>query len=151
MGIDERLLEDMKSAMKSGKSERLSVIRMARAALQDAKIAKRDDFTEEDALEVLGREVKKRREAAEEYRKLGKEDRAAAEEKEGEILGAYLPEQLTDAEIEELVSGVNEEVGAQSPRELGKVMGAVMPQVKGKAQGREVSAVVSELLKSMNG
>ena len=146
MGVAERLLEDMKSAMKAGESDRLSVIRMARAALQDAEIARRGDLAEEDALEVLSREVKSRRDVAEEYRKLGKEDRAAAEEKEAEILGTYLPEQLTDAEIEELVRGVIEEVGAQSSGDLGKVMGAVMPKVKGRADGRRVNEIALGLL-----
>ncbi len=146
MGIAEQLLEDMKSAMKAGESERVSIIRMARAALQEARIAKRRELSEEEAVEVLAREAKKCREAAEEYRRLGQQERAVAEEAEARALAAYLPQQLSDAEIEEVVRAAIEELGAQSTRELGKVMGVVMSKLRGRADGKTVNQIARSLL-----
>ncbi len=119
---------------------------MARAALQEARIAKRRELSEEEAVEVLAREAKKCREAAEEYRRLGQQGRAAAEEAEAQALAAYLPQQLSDAEIEEVVRAAIEELGAQSTRELGKVMGMVMPKLKGRADGERVNRIARSLL-----
>ena len=146
MSLKERINDDMKAAMKAGDAERLSVIRMARAAVQNARIAKRRDLSEEETLEVIGREVNKRRQAAQEYRRLAQESRAAAEDREADILEAYLPRQLAEAEIEDAVRAAMAEVGAQGLKDLGRVMAAVMPRVKGRADGKRVNETARRLL-----
>jgi uncharacterized protein len=97
---------------------------------------------------VLQRERKRRLEAAEAYRDGGRDDQAAAEEREAEIISSYMPEQLSDDELAAIVGDAVAESGASSPNEMGKVMGLVMPKVKGRADGRRVSAAVKERLTS---
>jgi uncharacterized protein len=127
--------------MKAGERQRVAALRLLTSALQqEAKLGTEDEVT------VLQRERKKRLEAAEAFRKGGSEDRAAAEEAESELIEAYLPEQLSDQELGELVSAAIEEAGASGPREMGKVMSLVMPRVQGRADGKRVSGAVREHL-----
>ena len=127
--------------MKAGERDRVGALRLIASALQhEAKLGT------EDEIGVLQRERKKRLEAAEAFRKGGSEDRAAAEEAESELIEAYLPEQLSDEELGELVVAAIEEAGASEPREMGKVMSLVMPRVQGRADGRRVSGAVRERL-----
>ncbi len=127
--------------MKAGERERVGALRLIASALQqEAKLGT------EDEIGVLQRERKKRLEAAEAFRKGGSEDRAAAEEAESELIEAYLPEQLSDEELGELVGAAIEEAGASEPRETGKVMSLVMPRVQGRADGKRVSGAVRERL-----
>lgn len=127
--------------MKAGERERVGALRLIASALQqEAKLGT------EDEIGVLQRERKKRLEAAEAFRKGGSEDRAAAEEAESELIEAYLPEQLSDEELGELVGAAIEEAGASEPREMGKVMSLVMPRVQGRADGKRVSGAVRERL-----
>jgi len=109
---------------------------VANALLQEAKLGT------EDEMGVLQRERKKRLEAAEAFRRGGREDRAAAEESEAELIDVYLPDQLSDAELVELVNAAIEEAGASGPSEMGKVMSLVMPRVQGRADGKRVSGAV---------
>jgi uncharacterized protein YqeY len=141
MSILEQVQADTRDAMKAGDRDRVAVLRMVASALQqDAKLG------EDDELAVLRRERKKRLEAAEAFRKGGSEDRAAAEESEAKLIEAYLPEQLSDDELDRLVSGAIEEAGASEPGEMGKVMSLVMSRVQGRADGKRVSTVVRERL-----
>jgi uncharacterized protein len=127
--------------MKAGERDRVSALRLLASALQqEAKLGT------EDEVSVLQRERKKRLEAAEAFRKGGSEDRAVAEEAESELIEAYLPEQLSDEELGELVSAAIEEAGATEPREMGKVMSLVMPRVQGRADGKRVSGAVRDRL-----
>jgi uncharacterized protein len=127
--------------MKAGERQRVAALRLLASALQqEAKLGT------EDEVSVLQRERKKRLEAAEAFRKGGSEDRAAAEEAESELIEVYLPEQLSDQELGELVSAAIEEAGASGPREMGKVMSLVMPRVQGRADGKRVSGAVRERL-----
>ena len=127
--------------MKAGERDRVGALRLIASALQhEAKLGTEDETA------VLQRERKKRLEAAEAFRKGGSEDRAAAEEAESELIEAYLPEQLSDEELGELVSAAIEEAGASEPREMGKVMSLVMPRVQGRADGKRVSGAVRERL-----
>jgi uncharacterized protein YqeY len=129
--------------MKAGERDRVGALRMlANALQQEAKLGA------DDEIGVLQRERKKRLEAAEAFRKGGNEDRAAAEEAESELIEAYLPEQLSDDELGELVSAAIEEAGASEAREMGKVMSLVMPRVQGRADGKRVSGAVRERLQS---
>ena len=137
----ERLQDDVKAAMKAGERERVHALRLVVSELQ--KAAKEGG---EDEVAVLQRERKRRLEAAEAYRDGGRADQAAAEEREAEIISAYMPAQVSDEELGAIVGDAVAESGASSPKELGKVMSLVMPKVKGRADGQRVSAMVREKL-----
>jgi uncharacterized protein YqeY len=141
MSILERVQADTREAMKAGERDRVGALRMLASALQqDAKLG------DDDAVAVLHRERKRRLEAAEAFRKGGSEDRAAAEESEAALIETYLPAQLSEQELEELVAGAIEESGAAGPKEMGKVMSVLMPRVRGRADGKRVSAIARQRL-----
>jgi uncharacterized protein YqeY len=128
--------------MKAGERDRVGALRMlANALQQDAKHGQGDEIA------ALQRERKKRLEAADAFRKGGSDDRAATEQAESELIEAYLPEQLSDEELSELVGEAIEEAGASEPGEMGKVMSLVMPRVQGRADGKRVSGAVQERLR----
>src|SRR5215210_4307667 len=141
MALIDHVQADVKTALKAGERERVHALRLIASELQ--KAAKEGG---EDEVAVLQRERKRRLEAAEAYRDGGREDSAAAEEREAEIIGSYLPEQISDEELGAIVGDAVAESGASSPQEMGKVMSLVMPKVKGRADGKRVSAVVKEKL-----
>ena len=150
MTLKDRLVEDMKVAMKAkeeGKA-RLSVIRMARAAIKYAEIEKKQELNDEQTIEVLARELKKLRDSAEEFKKANRPESVISLEEEISILMDYLPQQLSEGEIRQLVQEVITAVGAQGPKDLGKVMGALTPKTKGRADGKLVNQIVRELLGS---
>ncbi|MEA2495494.1 MAG: uncharacterized protein QOJ29_3405 [Thermoleophilaceae bacterium] len=132
----------MTVSLKAGDRERANALRLIVNELQ--KAAKAGDS---DEVAVLQRERKRRLEAAEAYRDAERADLADAEEREASIIEGYMPEQISDEELRAIVGDVVASSGASSPQEMGKVMSAVMPQVKGRADGKRVSAVVQELLK----
>jgi hypothetical protein len=146
VSLTERLQADMKNAMREGDAHRRDTLRMAIAAAQNAAKDKRAPLTDEEALEVIGREVKKRRESVAAYQAAGREDLAAKELAEIDILTPYLPEQLGEDEIRVLAREVVAASGAASPRDMGRVMSLLMPHVKGRADGKLVSRVVNEEL-----
>lgn len=127
--------------MRAREQERVHALRLIVSELQKAE---KDQGADE--VQVLQRERKRRLEAAEAYRDGGRGDRAEAEEREAEIIASYMPEQLSDGDLEAIVGDAVAQSGASSPQEMGKVMALVMPQVKGRADGRRVSAVVKEKL-----
>jgi uncharacterized protein YqeY len=141
MSLLNQVQEDVKTAMKAGERERVHALRMIADALQKAE---KDNGA--DPVEVLQRERKRRLEAAEAYRDGGRTDAAEAEEREAEIISSYMPEQLSDEDLRAIVGDAVAESGASSPQEMGKVMSVVMPQVKGRADGKRVSAAVKEML-----
>ena len=141
MSVLEQIQADVKDAMKAGEKQRVHALRLVVNELQ--KAAKENGG---DELEVLQRERKRRFEAAEAYRDGGRTDLAEAEEHEAELIAGYMPEQLSDEELNAIVGDAVAESGATSPKEMGKVMALVMPQVKGRADGKRVSNVVKELL-----
>ncbi|NQE01532.1 GatB/YqeY domain-containing protein [Enterococcus gallinarum] len=143
------LNDDMKTAMKAKDKETLQVIRMLKASIQNEQIKKGADLNEEEELTVLYREMKQRRDSLTEFEKADRTDLAEKVKGEIAIVEKYLPAQLDEAEIRQIVAGAIEKTGASSPKEFGKVMGAVMPQVKGKADGNQVNAIVKELLGQM--
>lgn len=146
MEIQNRLSEDLKTAMKAKEKIKVQTIRMVRAQLKDFQIAKRDELTEEDEISVLTNAAKKRKEALELYEKSDRQDLIEQEKQELEIISAYLPAQLSKEEVEKVVLKVMEEVEASSPQDLGKVMGATMKDLKGKADGKMVQEIVREKL-----
>jgi uncharacterized protein len=144
MSILERVQADTRDAMKAGERERVGALRMVANALQqDAKLGDGDEVA------VLQRERKKRLEAAEAFREGGRAESAEAEEAEARAIEAYLPEQLPEEELAELVAAAVEEAGAESPKEMGRVMSIVMPKVEGRADGKRVSQAVRERLESL--
>jgi uncharacterized protein YqeY len=141
LSILERVQSDTRDAMKAGERDRVGALRMIASALQqDVKEGKGDEVA------VLRRERKRRLEAANAYREGGGSERAAAEEAEAELIDAYLPEELSDAELSQLVDAAVTEAGASGPQDMGKAMGAVMPKVDGRADGKRVSAAVRDRL-----
>ncbi len=148
MTLQEQLATDLKDAMKSGDKTRLGVLRMAKAAIKNAEIAKRSPLDDAGVLEVLSKEAKQRRESIAEFRNAKREDSAATEETELEVLLDYLPQQMSSDEITVLVRQVIDEVGALGPKDKGKVMPKLMPQTKGKADGQMVNKIVTQLLKN---
>ena len=142
----ERLTEDQKTAMRARDQQRLEAIRMVRSALLNAEKAKGEDLSDTESAEVLGREVRQRREAIEEAQKANRPEIAEREKTGLAIVMAYLPEQLSREQILELAKKAITELGAKGPGDRGRVMGKLMPAVRGKADGKEVSSVVEELL-----
>ncbi len=141
MSVLEQVQADVRTAMKAGDRERAAALRMIVDSLQqDAKLGKGDEVA------VLQRERKKRLEAADAYRDAGRAEQEAAERFEAELVESYLPQQLSDAELEELVEAAIAESGASEQRQMGQVMAALMPKVGGRADGKRVSAAVREKL-----
>ena len=141
MSVLDQVQDDVKTALKAGDRERVHALRLIADALQKAEKDNGGDPTE-----VLQRERKRRLEAAEAYRDGGRADAADAEEREAEVISSYMPEQISDGDLREIVGNAIAESGASSPQEMGKVMSLVMPQVKGRADGKRVSAAVKEML-----
>ena len=141
-----RIESAMRDAMRARDAQRTQTLRMAMAAAHNVKIARGRDLTDEDVVEVLTKQVKQRRESIAMYRDGGREERAAAEEAEAAILAEFLPEQLSEAEVEALAREAIGATGASGPGDLGRVMGALSPATKGRADGRMVSEVVRRLL-----
>jgi uncharacterized protein YqeY len=148
--LKQRLTTDMTAALKARENVRLSTLRMALAAVQKAEVAGKEakDLSDAEVLDVLTSEAKKRREAVTAYRDAGRDELADKEQAEAEILAEYLPEQLSEDEIKRLVTDAIAQTGAAElgPRGMGKVMGALQPKVKGKADGAVVAAEVKRQL-----
>ena len=141
MQIAERIKSDVASAMKAGERDRVTALRLVLSELQKAE---KDGDTDE--LAVLRRERKRRREAAEAYRGAAREDLAEGEDREAQIIEAYLPAELSDAELDGLVQAAVAETGAESQRDMGKVIKHVMAAAGGRADGRRVSTKVKDVL-----
>jgi len=142
----------MKSAMRLAPSDpeqkiRLSTIRLLMSEIKNAEILKKDELSDDEITDVIQRQIKRRKEAAEQYKKGGREDLAEKEDKEAGVLANYLPEQLSDDELREIIKGAIQETGATSPKEMGKVMSVVMPKVRGRADGKRVNQLAAEFLK----
>jgi uncharacterized protein YqeY len=146
MSLKERLQEDWKLAMKSKDSFRAGVISLARAAVLQSEKTDGKALDDEQVIAVLSKEVKQRKEAIVEFEKGSRPDLVEQTEKEIEILLDYLPQQLTEDEIHEIVRTAVIEVGANSIKDMGKVMAEVQPRVKGRADGKLVSQIVKEQL-----
>ncbi len=146
MNLSERLNEDMMQAMKSQDKFKLSTIRMIRATIKNLEIDLKRTLNDNEVLDILSREIKQRKDALQEFEKAGREDLASNVKAEAEIIAEYLPEQLTEEEIKVIVQQTIQETGASSKAEIGKVMSALMPKVKGRADGKLVNQAVQQLL-----
>jgi len=146
VSLTEQLQADMKTAMRDGDAQRRDTLRMVISAAQNAAKEKREPLSDEEALAVITKQVKTRRESIKAYRDAGRDDLADKEQSEIDVLQPYLPEQMGEAEIRALVVEAVSATGATSARDMGKVMGALMPGVKGRADGALVSRLVNEEL-----
>ena len=146
MSLKERLNNDLKDALRKGEEQRKAALRMALAALHNAEIEAGGDLDEGAVLGVLAKEAKQRRESIEEFRKGRREDLVAREEAQLAIIDQYLPQQMTHDEIAAAARAVIAQVGARGPGDKGKVMPVLVNQLRGRADGREINAVVTELL-----
>jgi uncharacterized protein YqeY len=146
MSLSERLNEDMKQMMKSGDKFALTVVRMIRSAVKNAEIDAKRTLTDDEVMDILTREIKQRRDALQEFEKAGREDLANQAKAEVEVIQRYMPQPLTEEELISIVEETVNEVGATSKGDMGKVMSALMPKVKGRADGKQVNAVVQRLL-----
>jgi len=144
----EQLNHDMKQAMKDKSALKLSVIRMVKATIKNEEIKLGRDLSDDEVLTILTRELKQRRDSLHEFEKAGREDLATKTRDEMDIILAYMPAQLSEEEIRQIIREAVVAVGATSKKEMGKVMGAIMPKVKGKADGNLVQRIVSEELPS---
>ncbi|WP_203361706.1 GatB/YqeY domain-containing protein [Bacillus sp. REN10] len=146
MSLLERLNNDMKQAMKNKEKDKLTVIRMLKAALQNEAIKAGKELTEDDELTVLSREVKQRKDSLHEFEKAGREDLVSKIQTELNYVNIYMPKQLSEEELEAIVQETIAEVNASSKADIGKVMSALMPKVKGKADGGTVNKLVQTKL-----
>lgn len=141
-----KLQEDLKNAQLARDEVKVSTLRLLLSEIRNAEIAKGGDLSDQDIISVVQREFKKRKEAAEGFRSGGREDQAQKEESEASILQQYLPAQLSNEELTKIIEESINEIGANSPSDMGKVIGVVMGKVKGQANGSTVSALVKEKL-----
>jgi uncharacterized protein YqeY len=146
MTLLERIESAMRDAMRARDERRTQTLRMAMAAAQNRRIELGRPLADDEVIDVLGKQVKQRRESIDVYRSAGREEQAGNEEAEAAILAEFLPEQLTADEVEELARATIAETGADGPRDMGRVMGALAPRTRGRAEGRVVSEVVRRLL-----
>jgi len=144
--LQEKLTNDLRQAMKSGDKQRRSIIQLVRAGIKNAEIAQQKTLDDAGVLGVIAREVKQHRESIAEFKKGDRQDLVAKEEAELAILLEYLPQQISRDEIIAAARQVIKEVSAQGPGDKGKVMQKLMPQLKGKAEGRDINDIVTGLL-----
>jgi len=145
--LKEQLNQDLKTAMKAGDVQRREALRLLLAALKQVEVDQQKELSSEDAQAVLIKEAKKRRESIEEMTRAGRDELARQEQFELDLIEAYLPKQLSRADVEILAREAIAEVGATSAKDTGAVMKALMPRVKGQADGKLVNEVVRDLLK----
>lgn len=148
MALKERLQEDLKAAMKSGDTARRDAIRLIASALKQEEVDGQRTLSEDEAIALLMREAKKRRDSIEEAQRLGRAETAEKERFELSIIESYLPQQLTPEELEAEARRAIAETGATSLKEMGNVMKVLMPRVKGRADGKLVNEVLKTLLSS---
>lgn len=146
MTLKEKLMEDLKSAMRGKEKRRKDTITMLRAAIKQREVDERIELADGDILAIVGKQVKQKRESIKDFQKAERIDLVEQAEEEIKILMAYLPEQLTEEEIDEIVREAIAETGATSMRDMGRIMGVVMPKVKGKADGSLISLSAKKLL-----
>lgn len=145
-GIVDRIQEDQKTALKARERERVSALRLLSSELTNKRIELGRDLTDDDAIDVLTRALKQRRESEEQFVKGGRPELAAKEAAEADVIRAYLPEPIAEDELNRMIDAAIAETGATSMREMGAVMGRLMPELKGRAEGSIVSARVKERL-----
>ncbi|MBI4686679.1 MAG: GatB/YqeY domain-containing protein [Nitrospirae bacterium] len=146
MSLSDKLSEDLKTAMKCGDKETLSVVRMVKAAVKNKEIEKGAALSDEEIFSVLNSMIRQRRDSIEQFSRAGRDDLVNQETREAEILQAYLPPQLSEAEVEAIIKASILETGASGQRDMGKVMKAVMAKTKGQFDSKQLSELVKKAL-----
>ncbi len=146
MNLNEKLTADLKAAMKEKNKFKKDVIIMIRSDIKQWEVDKRQDVSDEDVIQIISKQVKQRKDSIEDFEKSGREDLVEQNRKEIEILHSYLPTQLTEEEIRGIVQEAIEKIQPESKSDMGKIMGMVMPQVKGRGDGKLVNKIVNEEL-----
>ena len=146
MSLKEKLLEDLKVSMKNKDLIRKNTITMIRAAIKQVEVDERAEIDDERILEIISKQLKEKKNAIEEFKRGNRQDLVEQTEEESKILLEYLPKQLTEEEIKEIVVETLNEIGAKSIKDIGLVMKSVMPRVKGRADGSTVNKIVRQLL-----
>ncbi len=146
MSLKDRLKDDLKSAMKDKDSVRKNVVQLIKAGVLQIEKDKRITLDDDGVLDVIAKQLKQRRDSLPDYERSGREDLVAELKREMELLMEYLPPQLSHEELEAIVKEAVETTGASSVKDMGKVMAAVMPKTKGRADGKEINAIARELL-----
>lgn len=144
--LKERIDSDLKEAMKASDTLRVSTLRLIKSAIKNKEIEKGEPLGDEEVLQVLSSLIKQRKESVEMYRRAGREDLAEKESSEINIIQAYMPEQLSDEDIQKIITEAINETGASSMKDMGRVMKTVMAKVKGRADGRKVNEMVRQAL-----
>jgi len=147
--LKERITQDMKEAMKERDILKVSTLRLLLAEIKNKEIDKKGELTDEEILSLIQKAVKQREESIEQYRKGNRSDLVEKETKEIEILKSYLPEPLSEEELDRIIEETIKEVGAMGPKDMGKVMKAIMPKVKGRVDGKIVNERVSIKLQNI--
>lgn len=144
--LKEKLQQEMKDALKSGNSQKRTLLGMVLSAIKNKEIEKRSELSDDDVMAVIALEIKKRKDSVEQFEKGGRPELAEQERKEAEMLMAYMPEQMSEEDIRNEIKKVIAETGIKDMKEMGKLIGAVMAKVKGKADGNVVSRIVKDSL-----
>lgn len=146
MALKEKLMDDLKEAMKNKEQVKKSVVTLIRSAIKQKEVDERIELSDDDILTVISKQVKQRKDALEDFKKGGREDLIAQTQEEIAILSSYLPPQLSDEELESIIKEVIEKVGASSMKDMGKIMGMANPIVKGRADGKRMNEIVKRIL-----
>lgn len=147
MSIQDKLMDDLKTSMKNKEKLRKNVITMVRAAVKQREVDERVELSDEDVIDIISKQVKQKRDAIVEFQRGERQDLVDTTNEEIAILLEYLPLQLTEEELDQIVKDAIEEVNAETVKDIGKVMGVVLPKVKGKADGSAVNKLVRQYLK----
>ena len=146
MGLQDTISSELLAAMKSRDAVRTSTLRLLVSAFRNKEIERQKSLSDGELLEVIQGEAKRRQESIEQYRNAQRADLAAKEEAELKVLQAYLPQALSEAELQQLVASTIQSIGAKGPQDMGKVMSALMPQIRGRADGKQAQQKVQSLL-----
>ncbi|EQF23960.1 yqey-like family protein [Clostridioides difficile CD160] len=146
MSLKQKLQEDLKSSMKNKDTVRKSVVTLIRASIKQYEVDNRVELDEDGIIDVIAKQLKQRRDALVEFEKAGREDLIKETEAEIEVLKEYLPQQLSEEELEEIVKSTISEVGATSMKDMGKIMSLIQPKVKGRADGKLINKLVKQNL-----
>ena len=149
MNLNDRIMNDLKEAMKNKDSFKLSVIRMVKGAIQLEKINKKRDLNDEEVIDVISKQIKLRKDSINEFEKAGRNDLADTTKKEVEVLNEYMPEQLSSEEVNKIIDEAFAKVNPTSQKDMGLIMKEVTPKVKGKADMGEVSRIIKEKLNNI--
>ncbi|MCT4661740.1 MAG: GatB/YqeY domain-containing protein [Tissierellales bacterium] len=146
MSLKEQLMEDFKVAMRNKEKLKKDVLMMARAAVKQKEVDTRTELSDADVIDIIAKQIKQKKDSIEDFKKANRDDLVEQAESEIKLLEPYMPEQLSEEEVEAIVKEAIEATGAESMRDMGKVMGAVMPKVKGRADGTIVNQMVKKHL-----